>query len=58
MTTVSLSFRTDPAGRGGRWWRRRWRKALRSSPRRSNRGAPATDGIAVAGGNRQLTGIA
>lgn len=58
VTTVNLSFRTDPAGRGGRWWRRRWRKALRRLAEAVESGTPATDAMAVAGGNRQLTGIA
>ena len=29
VTTVTLSFWTEPGRRGGRWWKRRWRKALR-----------------------------
>jgi uncharacterized protein YndB with AHSA1/START domain len=59
VTTVTLTFLTDPAGRrGGRWWRRRWRKALRRLGTAIESGAPAQASAGVAGGNRQLTGIA
>jgi hypothetical protein len=59
VTTVNLTFWTDPArGRGGRWWRRRWRKALRRLGEAIESGAEAPQAVVVAGGNRQLTGIA
>ncbi len=57
VTTVTLIFRTEPGKRGGAW-RRRWRKALRRLADAIESDAPAEEGVAVAGGNRQLTGIA
>lgn len=58
VTTVNLSFWTEPSARGGRWWRRRWKKALRRLAAAIESGEPAGDALVVAGGNRQLTGIA
>ena len=58
VTTVKLSFWTEPSGRGARWWRRRWSKALRRLADAVESDQPAADMIVVAGGNRQLTGIA
>jgi uncharacterized protein YndB with AHSA1/START domain len=59
VTTVTLTFWTEPAGhRGGRWWRRRWHKALRRLATAIESGAPSSGTATVAGGNRQLTGIA
>ena len=58
VTTVNLSFWTEPSARGGRWWRRRWKTALRRLAAAIESGEPAGDALVVAGGNRQLTGIA
>lgn len=59
VTTVNLTFWTEPAGlRGGRWWRRRWRKALRRLAAEIESGAASQPAATVAGGNRRLTGIA
>jgi uncharacterized protein YndB with AHSA1/START domain len=58
VTTVSVTFWTDPGRRGGRWWKRRWRRALRRLSEAMESGAPDAPEAVVAGGNRQLTGIA
>lgn len=59
VTTVNLTFWMEPPRRrGGRWWRRRWKKALRRLSDEIESGAEASPKIGVAGGNRQLTGIA
>lgn len=57
VTTVRLSFSTS-GRRGGRWWRRRWRRALRRLGEAVEGGAPAPGPVAVAGGDREPTGIA
>jgi uncharacterized protein YndB with AHSA1/START domain len=58
VTTINLSFWTEPAGRGARWWRRRWKKAMRRLSAAIESGEPVPEEIVVAGGNSQLTGIA
>lgn len=58
VTTVSVTFLAKPLHRGGRRWRRHWRKALRRLGEAIESGVPPERTARVAGGNRQLTGIA
>jgi uncharacterized protein YndB with AHSA1/START domain len=58
VTTVTLTFWTEPGRGGRRWWKRRWRKALRRLDQAIEAGAGPSPEATVAGGNAQLTGIA
>lgn len=53
ITNVTLTFITDPAARrGGRWWRRRWSRALRRLGTAIESGQAAPEPVAVAGADR------
>jgi len=53
VTTVALTFITDPSGhRGGHWWRRRWRRALRRLGGAIESGERPPELVAVAGADR------
>lgn len=56
VTTVMLNFRTEPGRRGGRWWKRRWRRALKRLAEAVERGAPAGEAATVGGGSRPGSG--
>jgi uncharacterized protein YndB with AHSA1/START domain len=58
VTTVTLTLLAQPLRRGKRGWRRHWRKALRRLGGAIESGVPPEQTARVAGGNRQLTGIA
>lgn len=59
VTTVTLTFWIEPGGRrGGRWWRKRWKRALRRLRESIESGSASEHRAAVAGGSRRLTGIA
>lgn len=53
VTTVGLTFLTEPRGRrGGRWWRRRWKKALRRLGQALEAGTEVEQPVVVAGADR------
>jgi uncharacterized protein YndB with AHSA1/START domain len=67
VTDVTLVFWTEPkamfdrlreAGRAGRWWRRRWSRALRRLRDVVESGPQDAHPVGVAGGRRQPTGVA
>jgi uncharacterized protein YndB with AHSA1/START domain len=59
VTTVGLTFWIEPKRhRGARWWRRRWKRALRRLDAAVRAGVSPGGEAKVAGGNRRLTGIA
>lgn len=65
-TRLELTFWTEPGNlvdrvrefaRAGGWWRRRWGSALRRLREQLEGDSPRPEPLAVAGGNRQLTGL-
>lgn len=53
VTTVSLTFATEPRGlRGGRWWKRRWKRALHTLAEVVESGERPPEAVVVAGADR------
>ena len=63
VTRLVLTFWTEPSGifdrlrgrRGGRWWRRRWKRALRRLQELVESGAELTERAEIAGRDRTPT---
>jgi uncharacterized protein YndB with AHSA1/START domain len=53
VTTVSLTFAAEPRGlRGGRWWKRRWKRALHALAEVVESGERPPETVVVAGADR------